>query len=126
MKKITKLPIIETEIGLANNYGTHIEIHKDLKDYPDLYFPILKHELEHTQEAWSLKDFEHDFGSVPKLNYFKLAKFMIKRPKTLYQFIPIWYTKEKGLVIDLSTIIFIIVSILALFVTWRLIAWLTG
>lgn len=86
--------------GLANCFddGT-IEIHKDLKDYPDLFNPILKHELEHTVEGYKVKDFMIDLIPL-KLNHLKLYWFMLKRPKTWIQFSPIWFTKKRGLVLD--------------------------
>ena len=36
----SSLPIIEVNHGIANNFGTHIEINKNLRKYPGLE-PIL-------------------------------------------------------------------------------------
>lgn len=104
-----RIKIIETEWGIANNFGNFIEIHKDLKKYPKLRKAILTHEKTHTESVWSWKDFKLDYFTSAETQGIKrldLYKFMIKRPKTWIQVLPFYYTTTKGFVIDLNKTIF--------------------
>lgn len=95
------------EQGLANRYSDCIEIHKDLPNYPELYNPILEHELTHTDKKFSFKDLRLDITKTPGINYKELYKFMLKRPSTWVQWLPLWKHKERGFVFDLNlTIIY--------------------
>ncbi len=91
--------------SIANRFNGRIEINKHLKNYPELLKPILQHELQHTNQAWSVKDFKLDFISNDKVNQWKLIKFMFKHPKSFAQLSPILYSKKKGFIIDLNLII---------------------
>ena len=116
------MEIIEVSHGIANRFadGT-IEVNKYLKAYPKLYYPIIKHELEHTGEVgFTLKDLKHDFNANQKVNQIQLMKFMFKHPKSLTQFLPIYYTKKRKFVIDINLCIvystmFIVASAIYLF-----------
>lgn len=88
------IPIYYTKWGLANNYGSYIEINKDLLEYPNLYEPILKHELSHT-EGLTIKDIKLDLEDTPNLNKMNLYAFMIKRPKTWIQFLPFTFSRGR-------------------------------
>lgn len=99
------IPVKLVDWGLANNFGTHIELHRDLPHHPDLAIPILRHEYEHTDKAFSWKDFTLDLRRNKGINYIKLYSFMIRRPKTWVQFLPVYYMKDKGLVYDLNLLI---------------------
>ena len=92
--------------GIANNFGEYIEIHKDLPKHPELYRPILNHELSHTDDkGFSWEDLKLDVKRIPNLNYWNLIKFMISRPKTWIQFLPVYYQRGKGIVYDLNQMI---------------------
>lgn len=92
--------------GIANVFpdGT-IEIHKDLEKYPDLFYPILEHELEHSNSGYHMKDFMIDLFPIPKLSSWKLFKFMIKRPSTWWQLLPLYYDSSRGIVFDIGHIL---------------------
>ena len=65
----------------------------------------MAHEKAHTGK-FSLKDLMHDTLGLTKLNIFALLKFMVFRPKTWYQFLPIWYdSKDKTIVADPNVLI---------------------
>lgn len=89
--------------GIANNFGKYIEINRELLSDPDLYEYVLHHELGHVDGAHTIKDFKNDF----KINFrmvFKLLLFSIKRPKTWYEFLPI-YRKKNRLIYDVGMLI---------------------
>lgn len=93
--------------GLANNFGDYIEVHRDLKSHPQLLYPILKHEHGHDDGTfWS--DFKLDFIKGTKVPRWEMFKFMLKRPKTWIQFLPVYYAKEKGFVYDVNKILFFV------------------
>lgn len=99
------IEIREVEWGLANHFGNYIEVHKDLKKYRVLYNYVIGHELKHSPQDWSMKDFLHDAESIPWNVKLQLYKFMLKRPKTWIQILPIYYQKSKGIVIDWSMVV---------------------
>ena len=90
--------------GLANNFGTFIELNENLKDYPKLHDSILQHEFQHTDKLFTLHDLNHDLKNdgheVDKI------LFMVKHPKTWIQFLPLYWTKSKGFVYDINLSIF--------------------
>ncbi len=100
---MTVTDIRECEWGVANHFGDFIEIHKDLKKYPKLRIQILRHELQHTDKIFSLYDLKHDLKA--KVDKKALYHFMIRRPKTWIQFLPLYYQKNKGWVWDLNLIL---------------------
>lgn len=92
------------DFGLANNFGDFIELHRDLRNYPNLMLAILWHEIKHEEGEWNLKDLAHDLTPNEGLKAWDVWKFMIKRPKTWIQMLPIYYQRDKGIVIDKSRI----------------------
>lgn len=86
--------------SIANRFKGYIEVNRNLKRYPELLKPILEHELAHTDENWSMKDFKLDFFSNSGIDHLKLFKFMIKYPRSFIQFLPIIYNKKKELIVD--------------------------
>lgn len=100
MMKHTKMPIKYVEWGLANNFGTHIEMNKELLNYPKLYDSILRHEIGHTDNHFTWYDLKHDLkGTEYPL---AMLKFMVKHPKSLTQLLPLYWSKNKGIVYDLN------------------------
>lgn len=99
------LPINKVEYGIANNFGTHIEINKNLIAYPKLLKPILEHEFAHTNKKVSMEDFKLDFIMPQAIHQKELVKFMLKHPKSFTQLLPIYYSKEKGIVYDFNLIV---------------------
>ena len=95
--------------SLSNRFENHIEINRNLKNYPKLLQPILEHELSHSDKPWSIEDFKLDFVSNNNINHWELFKFMLKHPKSFYQLLPIYYSKEKGFVYDVNLIIMFII-----------------
>lgn len=88
------MEIREVEWGVANNFGDYVEVHKDLKDHPELYRQILAHELGHTA-GFSKSDLFHDVRSKTPIDYKQLSLFVIKRPKTWVDFLPLHYRPDK-------------------------------
>ncbi len=106
---MTNLSIVEVDYGIANNFGTHIEMNRHLKDYPTLYNPILKHELSHTDKIFSLEDMKLDFLQGSQVNNWELTKFMFQHPKSFTQLLPFYWTRKKGFVYDINmTVMYLI------------------
>ncbi len=97
--------------SIANRFSGSIELNKNLKKYPELLKPILKHELQHTDKAFTFHDFKHDFFSNSGVDSWKLIKFMFKYPKSFLQISPILYSKKRGLVIDINLFILYLVML---------------
>jgi hypothetical protein len=104
-----------TSWAVANNFGSFIEINKDLLQYPQLLAPILQHELSHSDKSWSFHDFKVDFFESTSIKRLELLKFMLKRPRTWIQLLPFYWTPSKGFIVDINkTIIYSI--LLSIFV----------
>ncbi|KKM63716.1 hypothetical protein LCGC14_1508710 [marine sediment metagenome] len=103
--------------SIANNFGSYIEINKHLRKYPELLNPILEHELSHTEKAWSVKDFKLDFFSDNKINHWNLFKFMLKYPKSFYQVLPVLYSVEKGISVDINLLIMYLTMLIVFILT---------
>lgn len=97
--------IVEVNHSIANRFSNHIEINKHLRKYPELLEPILRHELEHSNKAWSFHDFKLDFFSHTNVSYIKLMKFMFRHPASFLQLSPIIYSKKKGFIIDINILL---------------------
>ncbi len=104
-KEINGIKIVETEYGIANNFGSFIEINSHLKEYPNLLFPIVEHELSHTDKFFTWHDFALDFTDKTKINRLEMLRFMLKHPKSFTQILPFYWTKKKGFVYDLNMMI---------------------
>lgn len=103
-----------TRFGLANNFGDVIEMNEHLKEYPDLHKAILEHELGHTKNPkFNSTDFSHDMMPT-KVSQLRLLRFMISHPKSLTQFLPIYYSRKWGFVYDMNLIIIYLFIILLL------------
>ena len=99
------MEIRETEWGIANNFGTYIEINKYLKHFPNLYKPILKHELSHSNKWFSIKDLKLDLEGENSVDFTELMRFMVTYPKSFTQLLPFYWTQKKGFVYDINLII---------------------
>ena len=93
------------DFGIANNFGDVIEVHKDLKKYQNLLKPILRHEFAHSGKYMSWYDLRLDLIPDRDLNIIDLVAFMIPRPRTWTQFLPIYYQKSRGVVYDINCFI---------------------
>ena len=51
-----KIPLIAVNHGVMNRFSDCIEVNKHLHKYPKLYFPILRHELQHTDRLFSIQE----------------------------------------------------------------------
>lgn len=103
------LKIKYVSYGLANNFEGHIELHKDLLFYKDLHDYILDHEKHHTSKLCSYKDLKNDLNINFK-KVFKIFFFVLKRPSTWIDFIPL-RIQRKHLLIDFNMIFLYIVLI---------------
>lgn len=117
-----KIEIIRVKHGVANRFQDCIEVHEDLHKYPRLYYPIMRHELGHSESAgFTLADLKHDLNSESKVNKIQLLKFMCKHPKTFTQVLPFYYTPRRKFVIDIN--LTLVYSVLLL-IGWGIYAWL--
>jgi hypothetical protein len=92
------------DYAIANNFGTHIELNKNLREYPELHDAILSHELSHTDNpGFTKEDFLLDL-SPGKVNYWKLYVWMMHNPKSFLQFMPV-YKKDDTFIYDINMII---------------------
>ncbi len=107
----TNIPIIEVDYGIANNFGTYIEVNKYLKKYPHLFNPVIEHELSHTDKVISAHDLKLDFYQNNNINSWDMLKFMFKHPKSFTQLAPFYWTKKKGFVYDLNLIVMYLIMI---------------
>jgi len=108
---LNKLPIVEIDRGIANNFGTYIEINKHLRKYPNLLNHILEHEFSHTNKLVSFEDFKLDFIQPSKVNSFEMFKFMIKHPKSFTQLLPFYWTRKNGFVYDFNLIVMYLIMV---------------
>ena len=108
---LNNLPIIEVDHGIANNFGTYIEINKHLRKYPKLLNPILEHENAHTNKKFSMEDFKLDFLMPQVIHYKELVKFMFKHPKSFTQLLPFYWIKQKGFVYDINMMVMYLMMI---------------
>lgn len=108
-----KPKVILVDYGVASNFGSHIEINRELLEYPDLYDYVLEHELNHDEGEHTLHDIQNDFHISLKM-VFRLIKFCIKRPKTWIEFLPVYKREGKiiydtGMIISYSLLIFVLI-----------------
>lgn len=92
--------------GIANRFdlGNYelIEINKRLRLYPELFYTVLMHELEHEEGKYRFKDFFHDMKSRTP----GLFGFMRKHISAWTQILPFYYhTRFNQLVYDISSIV---------------------
>ena len=87
--------IVYVSHGIANNFGETIEVNVNLKKYPELLEPIIRHELRHSSSiGFTKKDLLLDSEKLD-LNYWQLTKFMFKHPKSFSQFFPFYINKGR-------------------------------
>lgn len=101
-----QIKVIYNSNGLANFYGSHIEINPGLKKDKLLRDYVIKHELGHSTNF----DFNHELGDGMRLFLrpkimFKLLGFYIKNPSTLKDLLPL-QLRDKKLVYDINLCIF--------------------
>jgi hypothetical protein len=98
--------IQKTEWGIANRFNNnYIEINKKLflKKYKPLLNEIIKHEKQHTDEGFSLRDLLLDLqGFENKKLYWS---FIFTTPKSWVQFSPIYKSMKGGWYFDISVFI---------------------
>ncbi len=116
-----KLNIVYRNYGIADRFddGT-IELNINLNDYPELKSSLIQHEIKHTNNPkLNKKDFLHDLSTRDKIRIVDLIKFMVRHPLALVQFLPIYYTKKRGLIKDNNLIVvysfFLIVALIAIY-----------
>ena len=89
------LEIKYVEWGLSNRFNDRIELNINLLKYPKLHDHILAHEYSHLAGDYGLHDFLLDINEKFDWAY---LKFLIKYPKALVQFIPVWYYNKRVVV----------------------------
>ena len=113
-----KLNIVYRNFGIADRFddGT-IELHRGLKEdkFRDLRNSIIKHEIRHTDKpGFTKKDFLHDISTPDQMKTGLLLKFMMRYPSSLVQFLPVYWTKRRGVIVDINlSIIYSAVGLIA-------------
>ena len=120
------LEFVNTGIANRFDFGDYdlIEMNKNLKKYPKLFYPVLIHEINHGESS-SLDDFKHDMKSKTP----GLFRFMIKHPLALTQVLPFyWDMRRNKVVYDISYIAsWIMIAVVAsgsYFLTRLLMGWI--
>jgi len=81
-------------------------LNEALKENQRLHDAILDHELGHKDTNTFKQDMAHDLTPVNSLRQKDVFLFMLKHPRTLTQFFPIyWSSKRKQLVYDLNMLL---------------------
>lgn len=110
------LKIIYRTYGIADRFsdGT-VELNIALNDYPELKAAILKHELHHTDNPrFNKKDLLHDINTPDQVKFMHMLKFMLRHPKSLTQFAPLYWTKKRGWIVDWNlVVIYSVVTVIA-------------
>ena len=86
------MDILYVPYGVANNFGSYIELNQELKKFPKLHDSILKHELQHTQKGF-LRNLVLDF--TDKEFMFERMRFLLITPSARRQFNPFYKSGNK-------------------------------
>jgi hypothetical protein len=82
--------VIETNYGLASNYGDFIEVHYLLSG--EIRDSIMKHERRHSSDRhYTKEDMKNDFQSENPY-FFKSLKFCFFHPEAFIGFFPLMYS----------------------------------
>jgi hypothetical protein len=108
--------------GVANTFPYNfkdkeykiIELNKALIDYPELFTPILMHELRHSKKLFSKDDVINDFSyaNLRSLPNFRILLFMLSHPNALTQLLPAYYSNKNGLVFDINLSLIYAISLI--------------
>lgn len=102
-----KFNIVYRNYGIADRFqdGT-IELNRALDKYPQLKKSIIKHELRHTDNPnFNKKDFIHDLSTPDQIKTWDMLKFMAHNPSSLIQFLPLYWTKKRGWIMDINLVV---------------------
>jgi len=99
--------IIYRNYGIADRFDDDvIELNKHLKNYPKLHKALIEHEARHTNnQRFNRQDLMHDLTTQNQINTWQLMKFIVRHPFSLIQFAPVYWTKNRGIIIDYNLII---------------------
>ncbi len=102
-----QLKIVYRNYGIADRFPDGIiELNKHLKRWPDLHSSLIEHEARHTNNVkFNRKDLMHDLSTQNQINTFRMMKFIIRHPFSIVQFAPVYWTKNRGWIIDYNLII---------------------
>ena len=102
-----QLKIVYRNYGIADRFPNGIiELNKHLKKYPNLHKSLIQHEARHSNnERFNRKDLVHDIGTPNQINTWKMMKFMVRHPFSFMQFVPVYWTKKRGIIIDYNLIL---------------------
>ena len=100
------IPVHYVRWGLANRFDDSIELNEALKGDMRLHDAILDHALGHQDNNTFKQDLVHDLTPINTLSQKELLIFMLKKPRTLTQLLPIyWSPRRKKLIYDLNMVI---------------------
>lgn len=112
MNKKKQIKVIYSKWGLANNFGTWIEINQKLADekYKPLRDIIIRHELDHKTSF----DLKHEF-KIPWRTMPSLIWFFITTPSTWIDLLPVQIRKvegERAVIWDINLMIMYVFAII--------------
>ncbi len=112
------IQIKQINYGIACRIGNIIYINKKLKNYPELYNAILRHEKAHTS-GFSWKDIILDINN-PHLKGLKRQyySFILKNPSSLVEFLPFGWYNSQIIINPLLTGLYGLISILIGGILW--------
>ena len=110
-----QIKVLYCKKGLANFYGTHIEINNKLKYDKKLRDYIIKHELGHREEFDISHELKIDWKIITSLLF-----FVFTTPSTWIDFFPI-QIKNKQLIYDLNLLILYSLIIICSFILIKII-----
>ncbi len=111
------MEIVEVDWGIANRFSDGvIEINRHLRiENPKLYRSVLRHELQNIEDTFSWKELKHDLINDEKSHPWQFLKFMIRHPKSLTQFLPFYYSRKRGFVLDVNLSLMYLILVIIIF-----------
>jgi len=116
-----ELKIVYRDYGIADRFddGT-IELNRNLDKYPELKRAIIQHEIKHTNNPrFNKQDLLHDLSTQDQVRTWHMIQFIFKNPKAFMQFVPLYYTKERGWIKDNNLIViwsfFLLISLVGIY-----------
>lgn len=120
-------PVVKyVDFGVAWRVEDIIYINKDMRlpEFQELHDAVLKHELghEHSLGLW------HDLKDIFRLEKYGLSYFVIGRPSTYWQFLPVTYDPESNTVglMVWNFLITVAITFIFTFVIWKLVRYGMG
>ncbi len=112
-----------TNYGIACRIGNTIIVNRALRERPELFEAIIRHEVEHTHRL-ALKDLILDLR-IKQLGPFRKEywKFVLTHPSSWTEFLPIGFYKGKILINPIILGFYGLVSLIVGLIGWWMTVW---